>query len=69
MEVDKNNIEEYFNRYRDNVFAIGFNYFGNAQRQRGIVETDELNTETADHANNDMQIKRTQRRGELAAVQ
>lgn len=29
MEVDKNNIEEYFNRYRDNVFAIGFNYFGN----------------------------------------
>ena len=29
MTVDRNNIEEYFSRYRDNVFAVAFNYFKN----------------------------------------
>lgn len=29
MTVDRNNIEEYFSRYRDNVFAVAFNFFKN----------------------------------------
>lgn len=38
MIIDKTNIEEYFSRYRDNVFAIAFNYFKNSYEADDCVQ-------------------------------
>lgn len=38
MIIDKNNIEEYFSRYRDNVFAVAFNYFKNSYEADDCVQ-------------------------------
>ena len=38
MRIDKNNIEEYFARYNDRVFAIGFNYFKSAHDADDVVQ-------------------------------
>lgn len=38
MRVDRNNIEEYFERYGDNVFALSFSYFMDASSADDCVQ-------------------------------
>ena len=38
MEIDSENIQIYFNRYKDNLFAIGFNYFKNSVDADDVVQ-------------------------------
>lgn len=38
MRINQDNIEGYFSKYKDNVFAIGFNYFKNAQDADDCVQ-------------------------------
>lgn len=38
MKVDSSNIETYFQQYKDNIFAIGFNYFKNEIDADDVVQ-------------------------------
>lgn len=38
MRIDSSNIEFYFRRYKDNLFAIGFNYFKNPADADDVVQ-------------------------------
>ncbi len=38
MIINNRNIEEYFQKYKDNIFAIGFNYFKNPSDADDVVQ-------------------------------
>lgn len=46
MRINQDNIEEYFAKYKDRVFAIGFNYFKNSHDAGDEVKVESEDTTT-----------------------